>query len=86
MSRTKQYLESIGRVTEYESCYQIRDTGDINVAVLRKLNNHELTVRPCRESLSGFELIVNKNQRTLSPAVTALVTAAVLALVILLLQ
>ena len=57
-------LSDLGRVTEFDQCYQVRDVVEIKHNTLRKLHNHSVVVRQCRDSLTGFELIVYKQHMT----------------------
>lgn len=75
----KQLLQSIGRVIEYEKCYQVVDASLISSRMLRKLNNHNVEIKQCRESLTGFQLVVQKQQihNTVYVSVFISVTAAI---------
>lgn len=51
----------LGRVIEYDKCYQILDIPRLSPQILRMLNNYECEIRENRDSLTGFELVVAKN-------------------------
>ena len=62
MFMVRALLQKLGRVVEYSNCYQIRDVVEINQEALRQLNNYNVNIRACRDSVSGFEIIVLKNK------------------------
>ena len=54
------FLHSLGRVIEFESCYQVVDIVALNATQLRKLNNWPHEIRKSSNSLTGYELVVWK--------------------------
>lgn len=56
----KRWLQSVGRVIEYDKCYQVVDATHLSCDILNKLHNHKIEIKSCASSLSGYELIVHK--------------------------